>query len=108
MYRLIRSLAIKEPTSPGGYDAAIQWAKEITRYIDKHHFPLKLYVPMFGEDIAKIFWFADFDSLDGYHAAIKKTIADKELQKINQQGYEHLTLRSLTNHIFTELPMEGA
>jgi hypothetical protein len=62
----------------GKVPQAIQWAKELTEWLNKKYGGhLSVYMDCFGE-YATIRWFRDYESLADLEKAVEKIITDKE------------------------------
>ncbi len=69
----------------GAFVQAIQWAKEITKYVnEKYKIQLSVYMDSFG-DFGTIRWFCDYADLATMEKVGRQLFADAEyLQKVNK------------------------
>jgi len=72
MYKFVRSAKVK-----ASFPAALEWAKEVTEYINNKHSPPKVsvYTGMFG-DVNTIFWEAEHKDLASLEAVFAKLTSD--------------------------------
>jgi hypothetical protein len=81
MYRFIRTVTVKAAKNP----AALQWAGEITAYLNKTYSMNATYgMELFGA--AKIHWYFDTDSLDKFTAMNAKMMQDREYLALVAKG----------------------
>ncbi|MGD0662864.1 MAG: DUF6039 family protein [Syntrophorhabdales bacterium] len=71
--------------APGKDQQAIQWAKEITEYINKKYSGhLSVYMDCFGE-LGTVRWFEDFENLAAVEKRMQQVMADQEYwQRVSQ------------------------
>ncbi len=69
----------------GAFIQAVQWAKEITKFVnEKYKIKLSVYMDSFG-DFGTIRWFCDYADLAAMEKVGHQLLADKEyLQKVNK------------------------
>ena len=81
MVRWTRSTRI----APGKNPQAIQWAKEMTEFINKKYSGhLSVYMDCFGE-VGTLRWFEDLENLAAVEKRTQQLMADQEfLQRVNQ------------------------
>ena len=90
MYRWVRVLSLKGEFEQGELGEALQLVKEIAGYMSEHHFPTKVFMAEFGEDVfGKVYFMADFESLAEYNENVPKVYGDEGFQAFNKRAYKY-------------------